>query len=87
MLPSHFPCLILEFEIFRIFIFTGSFGGIRTGAIYAVAIPEIRSAITEQRIVKEERISGNVGKQLDELRWFATAIKNHSAVEPFPESS
>jgi len=101
VLPSHFPGLILEFEIFRHFIFTGSFGGIRTATILrsfvaelrmlpipsAVVIPEIRSAITEEGIVKEERISRNVGKQLDELGWFATAIQNHSAVEPCPGSS
>jgi len=77
----------------------GDFGGMRATTLLRsyvaefgmypvptfVAIPKIHSAITEEGEVTIERISKNVGKQLEELRWLATAIKNHSAVEPSPQ--
>jgi len=81
------------------FLYPGPFGGIRAGTLLrvfvaqfgmfptptSVVIPKVETAITDAGVLKENSISPHISKQLDEISWLATAIKDHMAVTPPPE--
>jgi len=50
----------------------------------SVAIPTVHESISAEGNVNEDRISRNIVKQLEELCWYATAVKKHAAVTPPP---
>jgi len=50
-----------------------------------VPIPTVQNVFTEDgSTCNEERVENNINKLLDDVEWYADALKNHAAIKPWP---